>query len=57
MIGANAFGPEACDVWPASLDVHDSVDHVFCQRPYELADADGPVVEPWHRRLLPHAFC
>ena len=39
------------------LGVHDRVHDVLGEAPYELPQAHRPVLEPRHRRLLPHAFC
>ena len=39
------------------LGVHDSVHDVLGDAPHELPQVHRPVLEPRHRRLLPHAFC
>lgn len=39
------------------LGVHDRVHDVLGDAPHELPQVHRPVLEPRHRRLLPHAFC
>ena len=41
---------------PVGIGVHDRVRDVLGDAPHELPQVHRPVLEPRHRRLLPHAF-